>query len=255
MAPSFMYEGVHVLHHARTRYGTDADPEYLPLARLSFGKLALFVVVSALAPAALILRFAVLGPISAILPPLRRWIVARGSALSINPAFRREAPRGAFRRSWRRWEVATPVWAVLLVGLAVGGVWPLGGVMTFLAVTSAITVINQFRTLAAHLWENEGSAMSISAQYLDSVNVPPPGFLPVLWAPVGLRYHALHHLLPALPYHALGEAHRRLAAALPAESAYHRAHHRGMGVLVARLLAGGLRSSGTGQANATLQAR
>ena len=30
--PSFMYEGVHNLHHARTRYGTVEDPEYLPLA-------------------------------------------------------------------------------------------------------------------------------------------------------------------------------------------------------------------------------
>ncbi len=42
------------------------------------------------------------------------------------------------------------------------------------------------------------SAMSVTAQYLDSVNVPPPGTLPALWAPVGLRYHALHHLLPGL---------------------------------------------------------
>ena len=32
MIPSFMYEGVHTQHHARTRYGTADDPEYLPLA-------------------------------------------------------------------------------------------------------------------------------------------------------------------------------------------------------------------------------
>jgi len=32
LTPSFMYEGVHTLHHARTRYGTAEDPEYLPLA-------------------------------------------------------------------------------------------------------------------------------------------------------------------------------------------------------------------------------
>ena len=28
---SLMYEDVHTLHHARTRYGTRDDPEYLPL--------------------------------------------------------------------------------------------------------------------------------------------------------------------------------------------------------------------------------
>ena len=88
-------------------------------------------------------------------------------------------------------------------------------------------MVNQVRTLVAHLWENEGEAMTVTAQYLDSVNVPPPAYLPALWAPVGLRYHALHHLLPSLPYHALGEAHRRITAALDRDSPYHKASYTG----------------------------
>src|SRR3546814_2906513 len=55
--------------------------------------------------------------------------------------------------------------------------------------------LNQIRTLVAHLWENDGEVLTVTGQFLDSVNVPPPGLLPELWAPVGLRYHALHHLL------------------------------------------------------------
>ena len=37
---------------------------------------------------------------------------------------------------------------------------------------------------------------------------------------MGLRYHALHHLFPALPYHNMDEAHRRLMAGLPADASY-----------------------------------
>jgi fatty acid desaturase len=52
--------------------------------------------------------------------------------------------------------------------------------------------------------------MSYPNQMLDSVNIPGNGWTTPLWAPVGLRFHATHHLFPDLPYHVLGEAHRRL---------------------------------------------
>lgn len=233
LTPSFMYEGVHTLHHARTRYGTAEDPEYLPLALMKPWTLPLFVLIALLAPVALLFRFAVLVPLGAIFPPLRKLVWERFSALSINPNFRRRAPEGNLKRRVVWQELLGSIWALALIGSVFAFGWrPL---LIMLAVVSITAVLNQLRTLVAHLWENEGEPMSVTAQYLDSVNVPPPGMIAAIWAPVGLRYHALHHLLPSMPYHSLAEAHRRLSRQLGDGSTYHGAHHPGMIPLVARI--------------------
>lgn len=237
LVPSFMYEGVHNLHHARTRYGTAEDPEYLPLALMKPWTLPLFVVTAALAPIALLVRFAVLTPLSLIIPPLRELVVGRFSGLQINPRFRRRPPEGDLKRQWAWQEAGASLWAISFVALVATGTIPLRAAGFFLAILSGTMLLNQLRTLVAHLWENDGEPLTVTAQYLDSVNVPPPALLPALWAPVGLRYHALHHLLPSLPYHSLGEAHRRLARTLDAESPYHRGNHRGLPQLIGRIAA------------------
>ncbi|UYY59526.1 fatty acid desaturase family protein [Sphingomonas sp. S2-65] len=237
MVPSFMYEGVHNLHHARTRYGTVDDPEYLPLALMKPHTLPLFVLVALLAPIGLLLRYAVLTPLSLIVPGLRKVLIERYSGLVINPAFRRRAPEGAARTQMLIQEAATSIWAIALLAMVATRIIPLHAFAVYLGIVAGITLINQIRTLVAHLWENEGEAMSVTAQYLDSVNVPPPALLPALWAPVGLRYHALHHLLPSVPYHNLGAAHRRLSAILEANSPYHKASYAGLPGLVGRLAA------------------
>ena len=235
LVPSFMYEGIHPMHHAKIRYGTVEDPEYLPLALMKPWTLPVFLVASMLAPVALLFRFAVLTPLSMLSPKLRALVVGRFSGLQINPLFRRKPPEGDFARAWGWMEGAASLWAIALIVLAATGTVPFRAFAIFLGIASGVMLLNQVRTLVAHLWENDGEPMSVTEQYLDTINVPPPGIWAELWAPVGLRYHALHHLLPGIPYHALAVAHRRLVAEMGEDSAYHASNRRGLFPLIGKL--------------------
>ncbi|MEP9360184.1 fatty acid desaturase [Sphingomonas sp. KR3-1] len=235
LLPSFMYEGVHTMHHARTRYGTIEDPEYLPLALMKPWTLPMFLLVSLLLPVAMLVRFGVLTPLSLVIPRLRRLVVAKYSGLQINPKFERRAPEGEFRTQWYLQEAGASIFSIALLTAVATGVVPLRAFGIYLAVVAGAAVINQVRTLVAHLWENDGEPLTVTAQYLDSVNVPTPGFFAYIWAPIGLRYHALHHLLPSLPYHALNEAHRRISGALEEASSYHNANYPTLRGLMHRL--------------------
>ena len=236
MLPSFMYEGIHVQHHTRVKYGTAEDPEYLPLALMKPWSLPLFFAVSVLMPIGLIARFGVIGPLSMVVPPLRRVVIERMSGLQMNPLYRRKAPEGEFARQWFWEELGASIVAIAIIAATLTGLLPLHALAVYIVIIAGVALLNQARTLVAHAWENEGEPLTVTAQFLDSTNVP-DGFLPLLWAPVGLRYHALHHLLPSLPYHALGKAHGRIAGVFGAESTYAKSNHPTLRGLLMRLFA------------------
>src|SRR5476651_1379372 len=234
MLPTFLYDGIHNLHHSKAHYGTPEDPEYLQFARGRPLHIALMVPISLAEPLLLLVRFLFVVPLAALVPPFRSHALAHMSAMVMNPKFERKEPP-PFRISWLILEtvISIYVWSILI--LVCLGVIPLKIVLMGLAVWSAMSFINMVRTLAAHHYENDGEPIDVVSQLLDTVNVPPPAMLPVLWAPVGLRYHGLHHLLPNLPYHSLGRAHRRLLEQLPADSPYRATIHRRITDLLARM--------------------
>ncbi len=106
-----------------------------------------------------------------------------------------------------------------VVFLVWAGTLPAVVFVLWYSVSFGVGLVNQVRTLGAHRYRNAGEPMDVIGQLLDTVNVP-GGPLTCLWAPLGLRFHALHHFLPDLPYHALGRAHARLMSALPADAPY-----------------------------------
>jgi fatty acid desaturase len=77
--------------------------------------------------------------------------------------------------------------------------------------------------------------MTRAEEFLDSVNVPGIPFFTALWAPVGLRFHATHHLFPSLPYHELGKANRALIDGLPDNRLYLEASRKSLYDALGRL--------------------
>jgi hypothetical protein len=75
------------------------------------------------------------------------------------------------------------------------------------------------RVLAAHEYDSNGSSRDRQGQLRDSLDTP-GGPWTELWAPVGLRYHALHHYFPGIPYHNLGTAYRRIVQSAPHGALY-----------------------------------
>ncbi len=244
LVPSFTYEGVHTDHHRQRCYGTDADPEYVPFGRRSPAAIATYVIASLLAPIVFAFRFAVLAPIGWLVPSVRRAVDDHASALVINHRYVRHAPIGA---SGRAQEAAACVLCWTAAALWWTGRLPDSAIWCYAAVSAVASGINSARTLAAHRYDNTHDELSMNEQLLDSCTIAPstlPGRLAAhaatafrtLVAPVGLRYHALHHWIPSLPYHNLGRAHRLLVVALTPDAPYGRTIERGFAPVLRDLL-------------------
>jgi len=220
MGPSLMYVGSHMDHHKRTGFGTHDDPEYAPIARWSRLRIATCVLTAALIPLVLPLRWGILGPLSRLFPPIRRFVVGKLSTFATNAHYVRPMPKGAQLKRWNTQEAGAAVFVWAVFGAVVAGWIPIEWIVQWCVVAGGVLAVNQVRTLVAHGYENEGEPMDAEAQLLDSINLRGWLVLTGLVAPVGLRYHALHHHLPFLPYHSLGLVHRRLMAELPQNAPY-----------------------------------
>jgi fatty acid desaturase len=212
LMPSFIYVGVHQNHHKLSTYGTAQDPEYLPFSGRPL-MIVLFSVESLAIPALLMVRFLLLSPVSLISPSLRQWLAIRASALVMNVGYRREVTE-AISRKIARWEASTLGAWCGLAALAAFRVLPWRYFAVWYLVLAAVSFINTLRALGAHRYGSDGSPLDRDGQLSDSIDTP-GAFWTELWAPVGLRFHALHHYFPGIPYHNLKAAYSRLIRTLP----------------------------------------
>jgi fatty acid desaturase len=235
LMPSFLYSS-HLDHHARRAYGTVKDGEYMPWGRPG-GRvgIVLFALSSFLGPLAGVLRFGLLAPLSWIYPRIRNWIAVNASSLVVHPRYRRDPPSAREARGWHAQEAGVFLYLLAITAALAAGLIH-GELLLRLYLTGAAGLfLNSLRTLAAHRYRSTGEPLTRTEQLLDSLNYPKHSLLTPLWAPVGLRFHATHHLFPAIPYHNLAAAHCRLMGMLPPGSPYHRAEGDGLIASIADL--------------------
>ncbi len=221
LTPSTFYVS-HIDHHKTHHYGTEEDGEYLPLGTGSWQLLLAFMSQVFLQPIAVFLRFLVVTPLSLLHPGLRRWTMEHASSFVIDFRYRRPVKEVSLWNWATALEVACSLRAAAILVFVLVGVNSWTRIPQLYSLAAFILALNHIRTLAAHRYLGDGEAMTLEEQLLDSTNITGVPVLTEILCPLGLRYHALHHLLPGIPYYNLGAAHRRLVAALPADAPYHK---------------------------------
>ncbi len=212
----------HRYHHLPETYGTINDPEYEALSTKPLWY-SLFVApcgVMAILPVFMLVRW---GIMPAILPFIgtkaRDAIYARASTLAMNPSYVRPVPSVSERRAWYGEDMGCLIYSVAWGWLIYVKLLPWQSVGIWYAVFYLVAVLNYYRVLISHRYFTELNATTHKQQVLDSGTL--------LWSPlnswlypVGLRYHALHHMFPQIPYHHMGEAHKWLMLTLPPDHPY-----------------------------------
>lgn len=216
--PSHFYEN-HIDHHNSHHYGTLRDGEYLPLGSGPLHEIFWFFAQVPFLPGYIALRL-LLSPLTFVHPRLRSFVLEHMSSYVINFRHRLTVPRTAPRRAWAALEIACSLRVALMLGVVLVGIYPWTRLVQLYLLAAFSMLLNYNRNLVAHRYENTGNQMTHAEQLADSITITGHPLLTELFFPLGLRYHALHHLFPGIPYHNLGIAHRRLMAHLPADSPY-----------------------------------
>ncbi len=238
LIPSYLYSD-HLNHHSVKGFATETDVEYFAPNLRGIRGVMLLVVMSFLLPLLYSVRFLVVAPLAWFSPAVRRWADTRASSLGILGLSRRKPPTAGEVFAWRIQELGCFAYLVSVLCAVAAGWLPIQFVMQVNTVIVILLVLHGIRIMVGHRYDVESSSDRID-QVLDSFNFTRHRAMTVLMAPLGFHLHALHHLFPKIPYHNMQEAHRRVSAALPANSFYHSVESPSYFREVARFMTRGL---------------
>jgi fatty acid desaturase len=220
LTPSSFFTTHHRDHHSQRLYGTPQDPEYVvnvcpPGSLLG---ILLYLIMVLLFPLIVFLRF-FLSPLTFLHPRLREWTLTRASSLTLNWKYvRRITPED--RRNITMVELLCWTRTCGMLGCVLIGFTPWTRLVLLYVLGASTFLFNQMRQLADHHFESDGERLDFDAHIRDSCNYSGRDFFTWLFFPFSIRYHALHHIFPSLPYHNLRAAHQHLLEHLPEDSPY-----------------------------------
>lgn len=220
LIPFMLYITIHQDHHNKETYGTVDDGEYIQAKGRWGAAITQMFLVNFLLPVMLLIRFAILTPLSLIFPLIRTELIPAFIHLVIRIPFRAPPIKKSARVEAMIVEWCCCLWAWVLLMSVLWFGWSL--LFAWSLLVFLISTLNTVRILGdTHLYVEEENGRDARGQMLDSINLDSNSILALIICPVGLRFHALHHIAPYLPYHNLPSAHRRLMAELPPNSEYH----------------------------------
>jgi fatty acid desaturase len=246
LTPSPFFTRHHRDHHSQRFYGTPEDPEYVANVMQGGNPVSIlgYLLHVLLFPVLVFLRF-LLVPLTFVHPAVREWTLRRASSLTLNRHYERKLT-AADRRAILAVEIPCFLRALLIPLLVLLGLNHWTRVPLLYALAVATVMLNQMRQLADHHFEGDGHRVDLAAHILDSCNFTRNDPLTLLFFPFSIRYHALHHLFPSMPYHNLKPAHEYLVATLPADSPYRELDRPGWWSVARRTILGRLQPTAAG---------
>lgn len=212
-------------HHSSTTFGSIHDPEYVEWSQKSPLSILRPFIFCLAAPLVITVRFCLL-PLASFLftENFKKNLFQKFSTFAMQANYERDLKLNEYQMSQKE-DLWSSVFFIVRLAVSVT-ILPYFLVYQLLML-GLMSFLNSYRAMVAHRYqvsrhrtENDTNIDSYREQALDSITVE-GGLLTEFWAPVGLRYHSLHHLFPTLPYYALGKAHRKLKKSLGPNHFYH----------------------------------
>ncbi len=221
-SPSPFFTRHHRDHHSTHYFGTTDDPEYFLSMYHRGNVLGIFMLIGKMliTPLVVFLRF-LLVPLIWLVHGWREWTLVHASSLSmaLNPSYERKLNpvdrRNIAIVEWLCWVRATQILVVIALGITDWTRLPLLYSLGF-----GVLCMNTLRLAGDHHGHSHGDAVSMADHILDSCNYTGRDAMTAILFPFSIRYHALHHIFPSLPYHNLAAAHRYLIQTLEPTSPY-----------------------------------